>query len=99
MSLAIVPFYNASGDSSMNWMGGSIAEALSSDIGQSTHVRLVSPARLQQVLQDLRVSSQSQMDLSILKRIAEFTNADTVVSGQYERMGASKRVSTPPCTT
>ncbi len=92
MSLAIVPFYNASGDSSTNWMGGSIAEALSSDIGQSTHVRLVAPARLQQVLQDLRVSSQSQMDLSILKRIAEYTNADTVVSGQYERMGASTRI-------
>src|SRR5208283_4939824 len=62
MSLAIVPFYNASGDSGMNWMGASIAEALSSDIGQSAHVRLVSPGRLQQVLQDLRVSSQSQMD-------------------------------------
>ncbi len=92
MSLAIVPFYNASGDSSMNWMGGSIAEALSSDIGQSSHVRLVSPGRLQQVLQDLRVSSQSQMDLSILKRIAEYTSADTVVSGQYERMGAATRI-------
>ncbi len=92
MSLAIVPFYNASGDSSMNWMGGSIAEALSSDIGQSAHVRLVSPERLQQALQDLRVSSQSQMDLSILKRIAEYTNADTVVSGQYERMGEGTRI-------
>ena len=92
MSLAIVPFYNASGDASLNWMGGSIAEALSSDIGQSAHVRLVSPARLQQVLQDLRVSSQSQMDVSTLKRIAEYTNADTVVSGQYERMGADTRI-------
>ena len=92
MSLAIVPFYNASGDAGLNWMGASIAEALSSDIGQSAHLRLVSPGRLQQVLQDLRVSSQSQMDLSILKRIAEYTNADTVVYGQYERMGEHTRI-------
>ncbi|HUK73930.1 MAG TPA: tetratricopeptide repeat protein [Candidatus Bathyarchaeia archaeon] len=92
MSLAIVPFYNASGDSSMNWMGASIAEALSTDIGQSPHVHSVSPTRLQQVLQDLRVSSQSQMDLSMLKRIAAFTNADTIVSGQYERMGSQTRI-------
>ncbi len=92
MSLAIVPFYNASGDSSVNWMGASIAEALSSDIGQSAHVRLVSPGRLQQVLQDLRVSSQSQMDLSVLKRIADSTNADTLVSGQYERFGDQTRI-------
>jgi tetratricopeptide (TPR) repeat protein len=92
MSLAIVPFYNASGDSGMNWMGASIAEALSSDIGQSAHVHLVSPARLQQVLHDLGISSQSQMDLSLLKRIAEFSSADTIVYGQYERMGEQTRI-------
>jgi len=92
MSLAIVPFYNASGDTSTNWMGNSIAEALSSDIGQSAHVRLVSADRLQQVLHDLRISPQSEMDLSLLKRIADFTSADTVVYGQYERMGEQTRI-------
>ncbi len=92
MSLAIVPFYNASGDSGMNWMGASIAEALNSDIGQSPHLRSVSAGRLQQVLQDLRVSSQSQMDLDTLKRVSEFTNADTIVYGQYERMGPQTRI-------
>ncbi len=91
-SLAIVPLYNASGDSSLNWMGASIAEALNSDIGQSAHLRLVSPDRLQQVLQDLRVSSQSQLDLSTLKRIAEYTHADTIVSGQYERFGQQTQI-------
>ena len=92
MSLAIVPFYNASGDSGLSWMGASIAEALSSDIGQSPHLRSVSAGRLQQVLQDLGVSSQSQMDLSTLKRIAEYTNADTIVYGQYARMGDATRI-------
>jgi len=92
MSLAIVPFYNASGDASLNWMGASIAQALSTDIGQSPHVRSVSAGRLQQVLQDLRVSPQSQMDLSLLKRIAEYTNADTIIYGEYERMGEQTRI-------
>jgi len=92
ISLAIVPFYNASGDSSLNWIGSSIAESLSSDIGESAHLRLVSADRLQQVLQDLRVSSQSQLDLSTLKRIAEFTHADTIVSGQYERFGEQTQI-------
>jgi len=92
MSLAIVPFYNASGDTSLNWMGASIAEALTTDIGQSPHVHSVSAARLQQVLQDLRVSSQSQMDLQTLKRVADFSGADTIVYGQYERMGAQTRI-------
>lgn len=93
-SLAIVPFYNASGDASLNWMGASIAETLSTDIGESAHLRMVSADRLQQVLQDLRVSSQSQLDLSTLRRIAEYTHADTIVYGQYERFGEQTQITT-----
>jgi eukaryotic-like serine/threonine-protein kinase len=91
-SLAILPFYNASGDSSLNWMGSSIAESLNSDIGQSQHLRTVPPDRLQQVLGDLRVSPQSQIDLQTVKRIADFTHADTVVFGQYEKTGDQIRI-------
>ncbi len=92
-SLAIIPFYNASGDSNLNWMGASIAEALNSDIGHSAHLRMVSADRLQQVLHDLGVSSQSPLDLSTLRRIAEFTHADTVVWGKYEKFGQTTRIS------
>ncbi len=91
-SVAIVPFYNASGDASLSWLGSSIAEALSTDMGQSVHLRMVSPDRLQQVLSDLRVSPQSQLDLQTVKRIAEFTHADTIVFGQYEKIGEQIRI-------
>ena len=89
LSLAIVPFYNSSSDPSLNWLASSLSETLSTDIGQSQRVRLVSPSRLQQVLRDLHISPQSQLDLSTLKRIAEFTNADTVVYGQYAEVRRS----------
>ena len=92
-SLAIIPFYNATGDANLNWMGSSIADALTSDIGHSAHLRTVSPDRLQQVLHDLGVSSQSPLDLSTLRRIAEFTHADTTVSGKYEKFGQQTRIS------
>ena len=92
LSLAIVPFYNASIDPSLNWLASSLSETLSTDIGQSQHVRLVSPSRLQQVLRDLHISPQSQLDLSTLKRIAEFTNADTLVYGQYQKFGDQIRI-------
>jgi serine/threonine protein kinase/Tfp pilus assembly protein PilF len=92
LSLAIVPFYNASGDPSLNWLSSSLSETLSGDIGQSQRVRLVTPSRLQQVLRDLHISPQSQLDLSTLKRIADFTNAETVVYGQYVKFGDQIRV-------
>jgi tetratricopeptide (TPR) repeat protein len=92
-SLAIVPFYNATGDTTLNSMGPMIADALTSDIGHSAHLRMVSPDRLQQVLHDLGVSPESPLDVSTLKRIAEFTHADTIVSGKYERFGQQTRIS------
>jgi eukaryotic-like serine/threonine-protein kinase len=91
-SVAIIPFYNGTGDPSLNWMGASLAETLSSDIGQSAHLRSVSPARLQQVLSDLHISPQSQLDIGTLKRVADFVGADTVVFGQYQKFGEQVRI-------
>jgi tetratricopeptide (TPR) repeat protein/predicted Ser/Thr protein kinase len=87
VSLAIMPFYNGSGDPTLDWLGPSLAEMLNSDIGQSPHVRMVSPDRLHQVLTDLHISGGSQIDVAVLRRLAEFTNAETVVYGQYVRAG------------
>ncbi len=94
ISLAIMPFYNASGDATLNWLGASLAEMLGSDIGASSQVRMVSPDRLQQVLGDLHVSANSQVDAATLKRAAEFTNAQTVIFGQFIRAGSEIRIST-----
>jgi len=92
VSLAILPFHNASGDQAWDWLGPSMAEMLSTDVGQSEHLRTVSTDRLQQVLHDLRVSPATSVDPDTLRRIAEFSNADTVVSGQYARFGDQIRI-------
>ncbi|MFZ0633091.1 MAG: tetratricopeptide repeat protein [Acidobacteriaceae bacterium] len=94
ISLAIMPFYNASGDASIDWLGGSLAEMLGTDIGGSAQVRMVSPDRLQQVLQDLHVSANSQADLGTLHRVAEFTSAQTIIFGQYIKAGPAIRINT-----
>ena len=56
-SLAILPFHNASGDPSLDWLGPSLADMLSTDVGQSAHLRTVTPDSLHQVFTDLRISS------------------------------------------
>ncbi|MBV9339971.1 MAG: serine/threonine protein kinase, partial [Acidobacteria bacterium] len=42
VSLAILPFRNASGDSGLDWLGPSLADMLSTDVGQSSQLRTVS---------------------------------------------------------
>ena len=91
-ALAVMPFYNASGDPKLDYLGSSLADMLSSDIGQSVHVRMVSPDRLHQVLTDLHISGSSQADLATLKRVAEFTSADTIIYGQYVGAGGQIRI-------
>ncbi len=92
VSLAILPFRNASGDPSFDWLGPSLADMLSTDVGQSAHLRTVSPDRLHQVLQDLHIAPNTSFDPTMLRRIAEFSNADVVVFGQYARFGDQVRI-------
>lgn len=92
VSLAILPFRNASGDPSFDWLGPSLAEMLSTDVGQSTHLRTVPADRVQQVYTDLRIAANAVLDPSMLGSIAQFTNADRMVSGRYARFGSRIRI-------
>jgi serine/threonine protein kinase/tetratricopeptide (TPR) repeat protein len=93
-SLAILPFRNASGDPSLDWLGSSIAEMLNTDVGQSAQLRTVSPERVGQILRDLRISPATTLDPPTVRRLAEFSNADTVVWGQYAKFGDQIRIDT-----
>jgi serine/threonine protein kinase/Tfp pilus assembly protein PilF len=92
LSLAILPFRNASGDQGLSWLGSSVAETLSTDVGQSSHLRIVSPERVSQVLRDLRISPDTSLDSATVQRLAEFSNADNVVWGRYTRFGDQIRI-------
>ena len=92
VSLAVIPFQNKSGDTSWDWLGPSLADMLSTDVGQSAHLRAVSSDRVQQVFHDLRIAPNSTVDSTTLGRVAEFTNADTMVWGQYTKLGDQIRI-------
>jgi tetratricopeptide (TPR) repeat protein len=92
VSLAILPFRNASGDSSLDWLGPSLSEMLRTDIGQATSLQTVPSDRLAQILRDLRISPDSTFDPTTLKKLADFSSADTVLWGQYLKFGNEIRI-------
>jgi tetratricopeptide (TPR) repeat protein/predicted Ser/Thr protein kinase len=92
VSLAILPFRNASGDPTLDWIGPSLADMLSTDVGQSTRLRTVSPNSLHQVFADLRISSTTVLDPVMIRRVADFSSADRVVWGQYAKFGDQIRI-------
>src|SRR5713226_2178984 len=92
ISLAILPFHNASTDLSIDWLGPSLAEMLRTDVGQSASLRTISSERLAQVLKDLRIPENADFDPDTLKRLAEFSSADTLVWGRYVKLGEQIRI-------
>jgi tetratricopeptide (TPR) repeat protein len=92
VSLAILPFRNVSGDPSIDWLGSSLADMLSTDVGESSRLRTVSPDRIHQILSDLRVAPGSDIDPNMIGRVAEFSSADIVVFGQYAKFGDQIRI-------
>jgi serine/threonine protein kinase/tetratricopeptide (TPR) repeat protein len=86
ISLAILPFRNASGDPSLD-LGTSFAEMLSTDVGQSAYLQTIPPDRLQQVLHDLRIAPNSSPDPDTIGLVAKSLNAQTVVWGTLTKLG------------
>jgi tetratricopeptide (TPR) repeat protein/predicted Ser/Thr protein kinase len=91
-SLVILPFHNRSTDQSADWIGPSIRDILSTSVGQSQSVRIVSVDQIRQILSDLRIPANADLDDQMLKRIAELSGASTVVSGQYAKFGQEIRI-------
>jgi serine/threonine protein kinase/tetratricopeptide (TPR) repeat protein len=87
VSVAIIPFRNASGDAALDTLGSSLAEILASDLGQSAFLRTIPSDRLRQVLRDLHLSADSPFDRDTLRRLGEFSNAQTIVWGQCLKIG------------
>ncbi|HEV3510850.1 MAG TPA: serine/threonine-protein kinase, partial [Candidatus Sulfotelmatobacter sp.] len=79
LSLAVMPFQNASGDASLEWLGSGLAEMLSADVGESAHLRSVPTDRVLQAFHDLKIYANSVSDPSTRGRIAKSTSADTLV--------------------
>lgn len=92
VSLAILPFRNASGAAELEWLSHGLADMLGTDVGQSAELHTVAPERLQQVLTDLRVPAGSSLDASTRRRVAEFADAERLVFGQYAKLGEQIRI-------
>src|SRR5215469_16461326 len=92
MSLAILPFRNASGDTSLSWMGATFADMLRTDVGQAAALQTVSSDRINQIFHDLRVEPDASLNPETLQRVAEFTSADRLVWGQYLKLGDQIRI-------
>jgi tetratricopeptide (TPR) repeat protein/predicted Ser/Thr protein kinase len=92
IALAVFPFRNASGDPKLDWLGSSLGGMLTNDIGQSARLRTISGGRISEVIHDLKIKPDTDLDSATIDRLAQFSNADVVVYGQYAKFGDQWRI-------
>ncbi len=92
VTLAVLPFRNASGDPALDSLGTSLSEVLATDLGESAQVHTVPSVRLREVLRDLRIDPNASLAPADLVRIADFASAKTILWGQYVKFGDEIRI-------
>ena len=92
VSLAILPFRNASGDASIDWLGKIVADMVRTELGEAPGLRIVPSGRISEILGDLRVQPNANVDEGTLVRVSRFASAEFLVAGQYSRVGNAIRL-------
>jgi tetratricopeptide (TPR) repeat protein len=87
VSVAVVPFQNATGDPKLDSLGVSLADLITANLGQSARLRTVPAAHLSQLLRDLGLGQNTELDQTAARRFREFSSADNVVSGRIAKVG------------
>ncbi len=77
---------------SLDWLGSSLAETLSTDVGQSAHLRVVPSERVSQIIGDLHLAADTSFDPATIQRLAGLSNSDNLVWGHYARFGDQIRI-------
>ncbi len=91
-AIAVLPFRNTTGAADADWMRSGLQEMLSSDLTHVPTVRVVQPDRLNAVLTDLKLGPGSLLDDVTIRSVSEFLNVDTVVSGNFLKLGPASRI-------
>ena len=90
--MTVLPFQNLTGDPKSDWLRAGLANLLTTDLAQAREIRVVSSARLSQVLNDLHLADLRGFDSGTLKKVAEFLHARMVLTGSYTSVGDTLRV-------
>ena len=91
-SVTVLPLQNVTGAAEADWLRSGLQVMLSSDLAHTPSVRVVTPDRLNAVLADLKLEGAAHFDTVTVRSVAEYVNADTVVSGSFVKLGAATRV-------
>ena len=90
-ALAVVEIENMSGDTSLNWLGGGVADMLTTDLAQARGLEVISTERVRSLI-SRRTKGQGTLPPSEAQDVAKDAQADVFLSGTLLKVGPRLRL-------
>jgi serine/threonine protein kinase/tetratricopeptide (TPR) repeat protein len=90
-ALAVVEIENMSGDTSLNWLGGGVAELLTTDLAQARGLDVISTERVRSLI-SRRTKGQGTLPSGEAQEVAKDAQADVFLSGALLKVGPQLRL-------
>jgi tetratricopeptide (TPR) repeat protein len=90
-ALAVVEIENMSGDTSLDWLGGGVADMLTTDLAQARGLDVISTERVRSLI-SRRTKGQETLPPSEAQDVAKDAQADVFLSGTLLKMGPRLRL-------
>jgi TolB-like protein len=94
ISVAVMPFENLTGDTTMNWFQRGISSLIINGLGGSSELALRDDQTMFEVMESMEEVFTAGISPSQAKKVAEKVRAETYISGSFQGMGGKYRILT-----
>ncbi len=84
ISLAVMPFENLTGDTTLNWFGRGISSLIINGLGSSSELAVRDDQTMFEVIESMDQVFTAAITPSMAKAVAEKARAETYISGSYQ---------------
>jgi outer membrane protein assembly factor BamB/TolB-like protein len=90
--IAVTPFENITQEKALDWVGGGIAELLTTDLGKFSEFRLVERSRLNDALKEIKLGQSASVDPATAQRMGKILGADSMIVGSFQKFQDDMRI-------
>src|SRR5262245_11778011 len=83
--IAVLDFENVNREKAPDWLGGGIAETLTTELGHIRDLTLVERRRLDEALKEIKFGRSQAVNPSTAQRMGQILGADSIVVGSFQK--------------
>jgi outer membrane protein assembly factor BamB/TolB-like protein len=90
--IAVMPFENITQEKALDWVGGGIAELLTTDLGKFSDFTLVERSRLNDALKEIKLGQSASVNPATAQKMGKILGADSIIVGSFQKFQDEMRI-------